>query len=182
VRQNDAQRFHAQPAPSRTTRVGVTGHLDITDATARRVATEMRRHLLGLCRPGITCSDQLVGVTCLAKGADSIFAQVLIELGGRLEVIVPAANYREIQNGPDPAVFDAMLRQAASVRTMPAARAEEKAYVAANHAMLDAIDELIAIWDGVPAGFAGGTAAVVRTARDRDIPVTVIWPDGAQRR
>ena len=171
-----------RPPAAAPVRVGITGHLDLTASTARRVAVELRRHLVGLRNPpGLRPAD-LVGVTCLARGADSVFAEVLVALGGRLEVILPSADYEEAQVGPDHApVFDALLGRAASVRRMPAARAEPAAYISANHALLDAIDRLIAVWDGKPPVWDGGTASVVRAARARNIPVTVIWPKGAQR-
>lgn len=31
------------------------------------------------------------GVTCLARGADQIFARVVLDLGGTVEVVLPAA-------------------------------------------------------------------------------------------
>jgi hypothetical protein len=53
--------------------------------------------------------------------------------------------------------------------------------VAANRIMLDRVDELIAVWDGHERGDPGGTADVVTLARDREMPMTVIWPAGAER-
>jgi hypothetical protein len=47
--------------------------------------------------------------------------------------------------------------------------------------MLDRAEHLFAVWDGKPARGYGGTADVVAEARQRAIPVTVIWPDGASR-
>lgn len=172
------------PTADRPVRVGVTGHLDLTDATARAVAAELRHHLSGLRgaapRPGAPA--HLVGVSCLARGADAVFAQVLVELGGALEVVLPSADYREAQVDPEYApLFDDLLGRAATVRTMPAARAGQAAYVAANDAMLAAIDRLVAVWDGEPAVRDGGTASVVTRARAQGIPVTVIWPPGARR-
>jgi hypothetical protein len=37
----------------------------------------------------------IIGVTALADGADQIFARAVVDQGGGLEVIVPAAGYRE---------------------------------------------------------------------------------------
>jgi hypothetical protein len=51
----------------------------------------------------------------------------------------------------------------------------------ASQTMLDRADYLFAIWDGKPARGYGGTADVVAEARDRRIPVTIIWPEGATR-
>lgn len=47
--------------------------------------------------------------------------------------------------------------------------------------MLDRADELTAVWDGQPARGYGGTADVVQAARDKDLPVTVVWPAGVTR-
>jgi hypothetical protein len=48
--------------------------------------------------------------------------------------------------------------------------------MAGSERMLDLADELVAVWDGLPARGHGGTADVVAVALDRGIPVTVIWP------
>jgi hypothetical protein len=47
--------------------------------------------------------------------------------------------------------------------------------------MLKSADLLFAVWDGLPARAFGGTADVVAHASEVGVPVTVIWPDGAQR-
>jgi len=53
--------------------------------------------------------------------------------------------------------------------------------MAASKVMIDAADELFAVWDGKSARGHGGTADVVAYARHQGKPVRVIWPDGAQR-
>jgi hypothetical protein len=47
--------------------------------------------------------------------------------------------------------------------------------------MIQQADRLFAVWDGKPARGYGGTADVVAYARERDIPLVVIWPDGEKR-
>jgi hypothetical protein len=47
--------------------------------------------------------------------------------------------------------------------------------------MLTRADHLFAVWDGKAARGYGGTADVVAEARKRNVPVTVIWPEGASR-
>ena len=58
-----------------------------------------------------------------------------------------------------------------------------QAYDDANAEMLDEVDLVLAVWDGEPSPEwkRGGTADAVNTARERGVPVTVIWPDGAER-
>lgn len=178
----------------RTLRVGVTGHMDLDAETMHLVAEALRAHLIGLCA---TRPTGMVGVSCLAPGADRIFAHVLLDLGGRLEVIMPSDEYNadeyntaSADSDPDcgpldpdcgPVLAD-LLRRAESVRAIDTPRARPQVYVAANDAMLDSIDSLIAVWNGVASAKLGGTAHVVDTARSRSIPVTVIWPEGATRR
>jgi hypothetical protein len=125
---------------------------------------------------------ELTGVSCIARGADSIFAQAVLDLGGKLEVLLPATNYRETKVKPDHAAqFDDLMRRATSVRVMPFAQANRQAYEASNEAMLSLCDKLFAVWDGQSAVDRGGTGAVVEEARSRGLPVEVVWPEGAQR-
>jgi hypothetical protein len=170
----------------RRRRIGVTGHVNLSSTTQLLVAEELRRHLLALAREDAHVPDRpaapgLTGVSCLAGGADSVFAKVLIELGGRLEVILPSADYRRAQVRPDHApLFDSLLDRAAHVQVMPSDQASPEAYVAANNAMLDKVDSLVAVWDGGDSP-EGGTGHVVSEAYTRRIPVTVIWPKGSRR-
>ena len=155
-------------------RIGITGHMDLTDDTISLVAQALRETL----KP--YADGNLTGVSCLARGADSIFAQVIIDLGGKLEVVLPSTNYRETKVKPDHApLFDQLLAQATTVRTMPFDTAGRGAYVAANEAVLDTIDQLVAIWDGQPSTGRGGTAETVADARRRSVPITIIWPIAA---
>lgn len=158
-------------------RIGVTGHMDLTDDTVALVTEALRAAL----KPH--ADGELTGVSCLARGADSLFAQVIIDLGARLEVILPSADYRATKVKPDHApLFDRLLAQATTVRTMPFDTHGREAYIAANEAVLSSVDHLIAVWDGQPPTGVGGTADTVADARQRALPVTVIWPEGARRK
>lgn len=157
-------------------RIGITGHTNLTPASFPLVAEAVRDALAGY--PG----DELAGVTCLAKGTDQLFAHAVLDLGGTLHVVLPSADYRSHQVAPDDAAeFDALLDRAATVHTMPFPRSGPAAYMAASEHMLARIDELVAVWDGRPAGGYGGTADVVSAARHRGLPVVVLWPPGTSR-
>ena len=157
-------------------RIGITGHSSLSDDTARRVADALRDVLAA------HADDKLVGVTCLARGADQIFAKVVLELGGAVEVVLPAADYRERKVKPDNAAeFDELLARADAVHTMPAPMSNREAYLAAGAYVLACVDEMVGVWDGAPPDGAGGTGDTVRIAREQGLPVTVVWPDGARR-
>jgi len=127
-------------------------------------------------------ADGLTGISCLARGADSIFAQAVLDLGGKLEVVLPSANYREQKVKPDHAPqFDNLMRQAAKVHVLPFDQANRDAYEAANETLLASSDRLFAVWDGQGGVDKGSTASVVVEARERGLPVVVIWPNGAAR-
>lgn len=157
-------------------RIGITGHLDLTAATSASVTCEIRDHLHRLG------GSDLVGYTCLARGADTLFAQEMIAVGGRLVIIIPSPDYFDHRDSTEEApLYRSLVEKAWSIRRMSATHAGEEAYEAANDELLNSIDRLIAVWDGNPHGGVGGTAAVVREARRRRLPVTVIWPEGASR-
>jgi hypothetical protein len=121
-------------------------------------------------------------VTCLAPGADQLFARVVLDLGGTVEVILPAADYRDREIRPaDRAEFDALMEQAQRVTVMPFPESNRDAYVAASDAVLGAVERMVGVWDGEPSDARGGTAVVVAEARARGMPVDVVWPDGAHR-
>ena len=157
-------------------RIGITGHSNLTTATVPLIADDIRREL-DMYQPA-----ELIGVTCLAQGADQVFARVVLDLGGSVEVVLPAADYRERKVKPDNATeFDELISKAATVHTMPFARSNSDAYMAASEHVLSTVSRLIAVWDGQPSGGYGGTADVVEATRNRGLPVTLVWPDGAER-
>ena len=158
-----------------TIRIAVTGHMNLTAETEDLVAAEIRRRL--------PTDKELVGISCLAKGADTIFAEAVVERGGRLEIVLPSSDYRARKVKPDHApTFDRLIQTANEVRTMPYAAADRDAYEAANEAVLSSCDMLFAVWDGLPPADQGGTAAVVVQAGAMGVPVERIWPAGARRR
>src|SRR5262249_53095150 len=117
----------------------------------------------------------------LADGADQIFAQAVLEAGGRLTVVIPSTDYRDKLPEGAHATYDALIAQASDTQALEYTDSTSGAHMAASRVMLDQIDELIAVWDGQPARSWGGTADVVDEARARGIEVVVVWPEGSRR-
>jgi hypothetical protein len=156
-------------------RIGITGHSNLAPESVPVVADALREVLTGLGAP-------LVGVSCLARGADQVFARVVLELGGALHVVLPAADYRERKVKPDNRTeFETLIGKADQVRVLPFETSNREAYMAASETVLSDIDALVAVWDGQPSDGRGGTGDVVDAARRRGVPVTAVWPDGAAR-
>ncbi|MFD8365732.1 hypothetical protein [Streptomyces hygroscopicus] len=160
------------------TTIAVTGHMDITNASVPLVRGELDK-IVAAYEP-----SSLVGVSCIAKGSDSLFADAVLAAGGRLAVVIPSEDYRQAKVKPEHAdTFDRLVAAADEVLVMPHATANRQAYEAANAVLLERADRLVAVWDGrPPTGKGGGTADVVHQAREAGIPVDVVWPDGASRR
>ncbi|HWN31377.1 MAG TPA: hypothetical protein VNP03_01485, partial [Pseudonocardia sp.] len=71
-------------------RIGITGHSNLAPDSVPLV-TEALRHAVEKVRVG--AGRPLIGVTCLARGADQLFARAVLELGGQIEVVLPASDY-----------------------------------------------------------------------------------------
>jgi hypothetical protein len=156
-------------------RIAITGHRGLPAATEQLIDQAIRKQLADY-RNG-----DLVGISNLADGADQFFAQAVMDAGGQLEVIVPAARYRAGLPESAHAAYDALLARAAKVDRLDRLESNEDAHMEASRVMLARADHLFAVWDGKPARGYGGTADVVAEARKRNVPVTVIWPEGASR-
>jgi hypothetical protein len=152
-------------------RIGVTGHVNLPVDTGERVFTLLREALREY-------GAGVHGVTCLASGADQLFARAVLAQQGTFEVVLPASDYRErIIAATDRTDFDALLGRASRVSCMPYERSGRVAYMAASKELLRRCDVLFAVWDGRPSARLGDTADVVRTAQDLGVPVTILWPE-----
>ncbi len=159
------------------TTLAVTGHMDLQTETITLVQ--------GALQELVAAYDtaELVGVSCIAAGADSLFARAVVEAGGRLITVIPSKDYRQTKVKPEhTATFDLLAEAAHEVVVMPFETATRRAYEAANAELLRRADRLVAVWDGrPPSGKGGGTADTVLEARRIGLPVDVIWPEGSAR-
>ena len=157
-------------------RVGVTGHVRLAQGTAALIHRALREALAPFAGP------DLVGVTCLAAGSDQIFARAVLDLGGRIEVVLPAADYREAGiEAEDRVDFDSLIDVAAAVFRTGYDSSGPDAYRAASEVVIGRSERLLAVWDGSTDEYSGGTGDAVARARSIGVPVEVVWPAGAQR-
>jgi hypothetical protein len=156
--------------------IGFSGHQGLSPATTDLVAAELRARLEPLA------GQELVGVTMLGPGADQLFARIVLELGGHLYVVVPAKRYRDGFGDPEARrEYDRLYPTASYFEALEYVESTEDAHMAGGRVVVDRSARLLAVWDGQPARGHGGTADVVAYARERGVPVEVIWPEGATR-
>ncbi len=155
-------------------RIAITGHRVLTPDVSSAVVDLVKAHL-----EPYGC--EMVGLSCLADGADAVFAEAVVGAGAPLEAVIPAAGYREALPAEHHPVYDQLLSQAVLVHELPHSVSEPRAHMAAGRLLVEQCDHLVAVWDGEPARGPGGTADVVAYARALDRPVSVLWPEGARR-
>ncbi|MFF8291648.1 hypothetical protein ACF068_20785 [Streptomyces sp. NPDC016309] len=164
-------------------RIGVTGHRDIPEELDAHVRAVVRAEVDAAARraargPG----GPLEALSSLAAGADQIFAGIALDCGAELTVVIPSGDYEDGFTDPDElARYHCLRKRATREVRMDFARSTDEAYYAAGTYIADQCDRLIAVWDGRPARGLGGTGDIVRYARARGKPVTVVWRTGVQR-
>ena len=74
-------------AKAATTRVGITGHQSLPDDAQPYISAQLEGQLRSYAH--------VVGVTSLASGADQLFAELVLHVGGELAVVIPSERYEE---------------------------------------------------------------------------------------
>ncbi|MEU4947741.1 hypothetical protein [Streptomyces lavendulae] len=155
-------------------RIGITGH--------RGLNAEVEQQVRDLLEAAVSeHGANLVGVSCIADGPDAWFAEYVLAHGGRLEVVLPADQYREGLPAEHWPLYDELMSRAADVHRTGMVASDSAAHMAGSEILVGLVDELLAVWDGKPAWGYGGTADVVAYAERTGVPVRILWPEGASR-
>lgn len=94
----------------------------------------------------------------------NFFVRAVLDIGGSLEAVLPAPDYRTKIKSDNLTCYDALLAAAKSVHVLPFERSQRESYMAASEYLLSHVDELVGVWDVGPSGGLGGTAEFERTA------------------
>ena len=142
-------------------RIGITGHQRLHQLSDWDwVNIEMRRILDSFDPP-------LIGISSLAAGADQLFVEIVLENGGTLEAIIPFDGYENtFTQREDRETYLSLLASASKVEVLVNFGTKEEGYLMAGERVVDLSDVLLAVWDGQPSAGLGGTADVVKYARD----------------
>lgn len=152
------------------TRLGISGHQDLTGASAW---AWVRQAL------STAVADQpmpIEAVSSLARGADQMFAEIVLGAGGSLYAVIPFPGYERTLTGDDLDRYRALTARA-RMEVMQAAETDEASFWAAGQRVVDLSNLLVAVWDGKSARGLGGTADVVQYAMQRLKPVIHVNPD-----
>lgn len=153
-------------------RVGISGHQRLRNPDDWEwVRQEMRACIALLPQP-------VIGVTSLAIGADSLFAEIVLALGGTLEVVVPFSGYEEkFTSDADRQRYIRFLGCAGRVEILPRHNTDEESYYAAGKRVVDLSGLVVLCWDGRLAAGLGGTADIAGYAQSQRKPTVHLNPE-----
>ncbi len=152
-------------------RVGISGHQRLPNPDDWEwVAPEMRACIASLSPP-------LIGITSLAIGADTLFAETVLTLGGTIEVVVPFSDYADrFTSEEDRETYLSFLASGTKVEVLEGYNTDEESYYAAGKRVVDVSELLILVWNGKPAAGLGGTADIAEYARWQRKPAIHLNP------
>lgn len=159
---------------SRLTVIGITGHQSIPEA-ARQYIIDGLRELLQHQPPPV------IGLSSLAAGADQMFAEEVLRVGGSLHVIIPSRRYEDTFSKEGQPHYFELKDQAKDIDVLDYDEPSEEAFDAAGRAITERCDCMIAVWDGKDARGQGGTGDAVQHAQNKGKKVHIIWPEGVTR-
>ena len=151
-------------------KVGMTGHQDL--GSSEDVAW-IREHLHLL----IEDYHVTAGFTCLADGADQLYAELLASQAIPYTPVLPCRRYQEaFQDEGVRERFKRFLSAAPKIVWLDFDRPSRAAFFEAGKTVVDRSDMMFAVWDGNAARGLGGTADVVAYALRRRKPVIYLNP------
>jgi hypothetical protein len=159
--------------------VGVTGHRVLAETEKVRTAIHN-----ALRRIAASYSMRKIRIeSSLAEGADRLAASIaLTDFGAELVAVLPlpAADYvTDFLAESSKNAFKTLLRRASEVFELPPMDTRNEAYEQAGILIVERCDVLLAVWDGAPEQGRGGTAAGVRRARAKRLPIA--WVKAGNR-
>jgi hypothetical protein len=139
-------------------KAGITGHQFFT-------STDEAPWVTAILRDSVRDYGVTYGFTCLAAGADQLFASVLATEGLPFCVVVPCNEYEAaFTESSDVDVYLKLLEHADSIVRLDYPEPSEHAFWAAGRRVVRESDVLFAVWDGKTARGLGGTGDVVAYA------------------
>jgi hypothetical protein len=128
--------------------------------------------------------------TGIAEGADTLCVEEARKLQMPVHLLLPMAEAEFITDFSSPAAWERAAQKIAlsrsrpgfdSVHFVPGETSRPECYFNLGIQILEAVDVLVVLWDGVPARGLGGTQQVLEHAERRGIPVVVINAQTGQR-
>ena len=130
-------------------RLGIVGHRELDPETTAFVGAQS---IALIDSERAACGD-IVAVSALAEGADTLFAEAAVGLGVQLEIVRPFDSYEDdFRTEASRSRYTALVDAAHRETRLSFVSCSLHAYEAAMRWVADACDLLVAVWDGSPPG------------------------------
>lgn len=153
------------------TRLGISGHQDLPNASVWAWVRQVLQTIVAEQVPPVEA------VSSLARGADQLFAEIVLDVGGSIYAVIPFPGYERTLKGEHLDRYRDLAARAQKTEVRQPAEDDEASFWAAGQRVADLSTLLIAVWDGKPARGLGGTADVVRYALEHRRPVVHVNPE-----
>lgn len=148
--------------------VGIVGHRYLADQQTGAFVSEQ---CLVILKQAKAEHDDLVAISAVAEGADTLFAEAALTLDIPLEIVRPFADYAsDFQSVSGRERYEKLRLAARSEEKLGHKKRSDAAYKAAMNWIVRRSDLLVVVWDGLPAEGAGGTGDAVRQAAHLNKP------------
>jgi len=150
-------------------RLGVIGHRHLGDEATRGYVQHCCTRALAVARER---HAELVAVSALADGADSVFAQAALSLGVPLELVTPHLRLSgDTWTGVNRDQYRALRARAVRESVTHFDRESPQAYRRSMQWVVIKSHVLVVVWDGKERGSTGGTWETVALARQLGKPM-----------
>ena len=136
---------------------GITGHQNIGDK-------ELIKWVQDKLEKAIKNSNLKYGFTCLAKGSDQIFANILIKNNIPYTAIIPSNNYEATFSEEDLNNYKRLLFKSKSSIKLNFIEPSEISFFEAGIKLVDLSDVIFAVWNSLLSKGLGGTGDIVKYA------------------
>ena len=152
---------------NKTIIIGISGKRYISQEEKDKVYMNIKTGIAAILKKyGI---DSFIGLTALAAGADTIFAEVVKnEFHQPLHIVLPfdAEEYKKDFAGNDLKVFEGIINESGIDEIIDKISPSDKearnqAYFKTGKKIVDESDEVIIVWDNLKPGGTGGTADIL---------------------
>lgn len=136
--------------------IGITGHQNLDIAVI-----DWLKHELFIEINQLNVNEAF---SCLAIGADQIFAEIVLANEIPLTAVVPCLNYKTTFDSNGLALYKNLLSRSKNTIKLNFKKPSENAFFESGKTVVSNSDILFAIWDNMPAKGLGGTADIVAFA------------------
>jgi hypothetical protein len=158
-------------------KIGITGHRRLLEPD--NIKEEIKKNIREILRE--KGAKDFDGYSALAAGADVLFAQLVLELNGKLHVVLPfdQKEYEKDFSEKELHKFRELLDKSVDTKiittqNVSAKEERNKAYLECGKYITDTCEVVITAWDGEKADGLGGTGDIVQYARQKSKEIKII--------